>query len=215
MGRCQPATAPRARIAWIAKGRFAPLRIAAALVVVSLAACSDPGRAPSEEIAAARFVSDDAPYIALVTMVDRRDGRGAHTGLIVNASERVIYDPAGTFGHEDLPERDDVHYGISDRYLDFYERYHARFSHFVHVQRVYVSPAVAEAALRRTKAQGPSPKMFCTVNTGQILRDIPGFESIRPGLFPEGLRRQMAKLPGVEDRFVYEEDREKALPSAQ
>ena len=30
-------------------------------------------------------------------MVNRETGTGAHTSLMINASQRVIYDPAGTF----------------------------------------------------------------------------------------------------------------------
>ncbi len=188
------------------------VRLSAVLLVAFLAGCSDPGRATPGEIAAARFTSAEPPYIALMTMVDRRDGRGAHTGLVINASQRVIYDPAGTFGHPDLPERGDIHYGLTDRHLDYYERYHARFSHFVHMQKIYVTPEVAELALRRAEAQGASPKMFCSVNTAQILKGVPQFAFVRPGFFPEGLRRQIGKMPNVVDRYVYEEDREKAIP---
>ncbi|MEO0913437.1 MAG: hypothetical protein AAFY59_10675, partial [Pseudomonadota bacterium] len=92
--------------------------------------------------------------------------------------------------------------------------YHARFSHYVHTQKIYVTPELAERVLRRTQAQGPSPKMFCTMHTAQILRDMPEFSYIRPGFFPENLRRQIAKYPGVIDSYVVEEDLEKALPDA-
>ncbi|MEM9429798.1 MAG: hypothetical protein AAGA32_09910 [Pseudomonadota bacterium] len=187
----------------------------ALLAVAALAGCSDPGSARPDQIAMARHVSGEAPYIAVVSMVDARTGRAAHTGLIINASERVVYDPAGTFSHEDLPERGDIHYGLTDRYLDYYERYHARRTYFVHVQQVPVSAPTAELALRRTEAQGPSSKMFCTLNTGQILDGVPGFESVSPSFFPETLRRQMAKIPGVTDRFVLESDIEKAIPTDQ
>ena len=169
--------------------------------------------ASKQSLAAARHVATEPPYVEVVSMVDRRDGRAAHTALIINASERVIYDPAGTFQHEDLAERGDIHYGATDRMVSYYERYHARFSHFVHVQRIPVTAQVAEGVLRRAEAQGPSPKMFCTYHTFGVLNDsLPGV-TLERSFFPEALRRQVADLPGVADRYRVEEDREKAVPT--
>ena len=53
----------------------------------------------------------------------------------------MLYDPAGTFTHPDLPRRGDIHYGMTPRYVDYYERYHARFDYFVEAQKVPVSRA--------------------------------------------------------------------------
>lgn len=169
--------------------------------------------ASKQSLAAARHIAAEPPYVEVVSMVDRRDGRAAHTALVINASERVIYDPAGTFQHEDLAERGDIHYGATDRMVSYYERYHARFSHFVHVQRIPVTAQVADAVLRRAEAQGPSPKMFCTYHTIGVLNDsLPGV-ALERSFFPEALRRQVADLPGVSDRYRVEEDREKAVPT--
>lgn len=184
--------------------------IAAAL----LAGCAVEEGASPVEIAAARYVAaDEGPYIEVVSMVNRRNDRAAHTALIINASERVIYDPAGTFQHRDLIERGDIHYGATDRMVSYYKRYHARFSHFVHTQRIEVSPEVAEIALRRTQAQGPSPKMFCTRHSTMILNDVPGIPAMTVSFYPEELREQVARIPGVIDTYVYEDDAGKAVPT--
>ncbi|NNU79691.1 hypothetical protein HMH01_04475 [Halovulum dunhuangense] len=192
------------------------VRLALSLCFIALtAACAVETGAPPDEIARARHVSGEAPYIAVVSMVDNTDGRAAHSALVINASERVIYDPAGTFDHPDMPERGDIHYGADDRMISYYERYHARFSHHVHVQKIPVSPAVAEMALRRAQAQGPSPKMFCTVHTTEVLRDVPGFEGLRVSFFPEVLREQIAAFPGVENRYRYEQDIGQNVPTGE
>lgn len=190
------------------------VRAAILLGCLTLAsACAVEVGATKEHIAAAGFASDEPPYVEVVSMVDRQSARAAHSALIINASERVIYDPAGTFQHEDLVERGDIHYGATDRMVSYYERYHARFSHYVHVQRIPVTAQVAEAVLRRTQAQGPSPKMFCTYHTFGVLNDsLPGVDLGR-SFFPEALRRQVARMPGVIDRYRYEEDRKKAVPT--
>ncbi len=182
------------------------------MMLIGLTGCAREVASSSEEISRVAHRSEEPPYIAIVNMVDRSDQRAAHTAMIINASQRVIYDPAGTFQHRDLVERGDIHYGATDRMVDYYERYHARFSHFVHTQKIYLTAEQAERILRRTEAQGPSPKMFCTIHTGQILKDIPEFSYISVGFFPENLRRQIAKYPGVVDSYVYENDLEKAVP---
>ncbi|QHQ33774.1 hypothetical protein [Algicella marina] len=188
--------------------------IGAILILLAVAGCAREVDASYEEVARARYVSEEPPYIAIVSMVDRSDERAAHTAMIINASERVIYDPAGTFQHRDLQERGDIHYGATDRMVDYYERYHARFSHYVHTQKIYVTAELAERVLRRTQAQGPSPKMFCTLHTGQILKDQPEFAFLKVGFFPENLRRQFARYPGVVNSYVVEEDAGKVVPEA-
>ena len=190
------------------------IRVAVSMLLVALtAACAgvEVG-APPAEISRARFASDEPPYVAVVSMVHRDQQRAAHTALFINASQRVIYDPAGTFRHEAMPERGDIHYGATDRMIDYYERYHARFSHYVHVQTIPVSAATAEAVLRRAQAQGPSPKLFCTVDTIAVLNDVPQIPRFYSSFFPEALRQQVAQVSGVQDRYRYEEDRGKTVP---
>lgn len=182
-------------------------------MAITVSGCAQEVGASARDIAAVQYVADEPPYVALVTMVSQRTGKGAHSALLINGSQRVIYDPAGTYRHDKVAERGDVHYGIDDRMLSYYKRYHARDNYFVHTQKVHVTPEVAEAVLRRTQQQGPSAKMFCTLNTGQILAGIPQFAFIRPTLFPEKLRSQFARIDGVEDDYLYETDRGKQIPT--
>jgi len=188
-------------------------RVTALLTLIGLlAACAEEIGAPAADIARARYTSAEAPYIAVVSAIYKRNERAAHTALVINASERVVYDPAGTFRHPDMPERGDVHYGVTDGHLAVYESYHAREAYYVHIQKIDVSAATAETALRRVQAQGPSPKAFCTNHTTTVLQDIPGFENVSTTFYPENLRQQIAMFPQVEDSYRYEDDVEKALP---
>lgn len=176
--------------------------------------CAVEMRAPAAEIALARHVPSDPPHVALLTMVSHRRERGAHTGLLINASERVIFDPAGTFRHPDMPERGDIHYGATDRLVDYYKRYHARFSHYVHAQTVFTAPDTAEMVLRRTQENGPVGNAFCTRATSAILQPVPGFNDVPITFFPEILRQAFAAIPGVADSYTVEtEDLRKALPT--
>jgi hypothetical protein len=180
--------------------------VLAVVAALLLAGCEIYEPANPDEISRARYVSEDPPSVTLVSMVSTRTGKSAHSALLINGSERVLYDPAGTFTHPDLPRRGDIHYGITPRYLDYYERYHARHSHFVHSQTVYVSRATADQVLANAKAIGPTPKMLCNTSVAAALRPVAPFTEVRPTISPEDSRKAFAQIPGVEDSYVREDD---------
>jgi hypothetical protein len=183
--------------------RHAILALTAAL---ALAGCETYRPAGQEEVARARYVSDAPPSVTLLSMVNNRSGRSAHVGLLINGSQQVLYDPAGTFTHPDLPRRDDVHYGMTPRYVDYYERYHARFSHFVEVQQVPVSRAAADRLIANAQAEGKTMKAHCALAMADVLQPVPPFQNVRKSYFPEVLREDFAALDGVRTRYVREID---------
>ncbi|WP_149587633.1 hypothetical protein [Tabrizicola flagellatus] len=184
------------------------LRILCGLVVaLALAACgADSKWAPQEQVDAMRFVAGPPTYITLYTVVNTRTGSGAHSAILVNASERVIFDPAGTWYHPKLPERNDVHFGMSDKAVAFYLDYHTRITYNTIEQTIYVSPEVAELVLARVKAYGAVPKAMCTQATSSILRGVPGFESLPQTFYPRKLSEAFGRLPGVTTRVVTDDD---------
>ncbi len=181
------------------------LCLAAAL---GLSACSTaaPNWASEEAVAAARFVDDGPASITLYTVLSTRNGSGAHSGLIINGSQRVIFDPAGTWGHSRLPERNDVHYGMSDKMILFYIDYHARETYDVVEQTIIVSPQVAEIAMRRAMDYGAVPKAQCSKSVSSILAGVPGFESIGQTWFPRRVMEDFAALPGATSRTITDDD---------
>lgn len=188
------------------------LRLALALLaLLGLAACgADKTFAPQSEVDAARYVEGPPTYIVLYTGVNDRNGSGAHSALLVNASQRVLFDPAGTFSHPKAPVQNDVHFGITDSVLAAYLDYHARdtatekFS--VIERKLYVSPEIAELILQRVRANGAVPKAQCANSISGILRGIPGFENIAATWFPIRLGKSFGKLPGVQTRLITEEN---------
>ena len=127
-----------------------------------LAACgAEPVWAPDDAVARARFVSGEPPSITLFTVVRKNGGEGAHSGLMIDASQRVMFDPAGTWHHPTVPERNDLHYGITEQMRKFYIDYHARETYDVIEYRLPVSAEIAEMALRRAEAYGAVNKAFC------------------------------------------------------
>ncbi|SLN53465.1 hypothetical protein [Pseudooctadecabacter jejudonensis] len=188
---------------------------------LALAACGD--TVLREEVLASQADIDRVAYthpgpksLTLFTMKNVSSGNGAHSGLMINASQRVLWDPAGTFGHPSIPERNDVHYGVTPRIEQFYTSYHSRATYYTLIQEVEVPPEVAEMALRMAIANGPTPKAACTRHTSRLLGQLPGFTSIRSSLFPNKLADQFGEIPGVRSREYYEDDSDdKSIAAAE
>lgn len=181
--------------------------ISALVALLFLAACgAEPKWATDEAVAQARYVHNGPPAITLYTVLSTRDGSGAHSGLMINGSERIMFDPAGTWYHPALPERNDVHFGITPKMVAFYIDYHARETYDVIEQTVIVSPGVAELVAQRAKAYGAVPKAECTNSISTILRDVPGFETLPSTWFPARYMEAFATLPGVTSRKITDSD---------
>ena len=177
------------------------------MALLGLAACgAEPTFAPEAEVQAARFVAGPPTYITLYTVINNRSGSGAHSAILVNGSERVIFDPAGTWHHPRLPERNDVHFGMSDKMIAFYVDYHARATFSVIEQKVFVSPEIAELVMQRVKAYGAVPKAQCTNATSSILRGVPGFTALPATWYPKKLSDAFGALPGVTTRTITDDD---------
>jgi hypothetical protein len=149
---------------------------------------------------------DGPPTLTLFTVISNRSNAGAHSALMVNASHRAIFDPAGTWYHPHLPERNDVHFGMTDPAVDFYIDYHSRITYRTVVQTIVVSEEVAQLAMNEILAHGAVPKAQCSTSITTILSRLPGFESIGHTWFPNKLMESFAKLPGVTTETVYDND---------
>jgi hypothetical protein len=172
--------------------------------------------APPEDIARVAYHHDGPPALTLITVKNVGTENGAHTGLMIAASQRVIFDPAGSFGHPSIPENNDVLFGITPRVEAAYLSYHARLSFYAITQTVQVPPQVAEQALALARAYGPVAKANCARATVDILHQLPGFESLHFTLFPDNLEAQFARLPGVvrQEYREYDPDDNSALRGA-
>lgn len=172
--------------------------------------------ATPEAVARAAYTAPGPKYLTLVTMKNTSSGNGAHSGLIINASQRVLWDPAGTFGHELIPERNDVHFGVTPQIEQYYISYHSRITYYTLLQKLIVPADVAELALERAIANGPTPKSMCTIHTSRLLKSLPGFESIRQTMFPNNLADRFGLLPGVEEwEYRENDDDDKSIAAAQ
>ncbi|MCF6272001.1 MAG: hypothetical protein L3J37_02250 [Rhodobacteraceae bacterium] len=178
------------------------------LLGLVLAGCANPnaGTAPAEQIAASRYANSEPAYISLITTTNSRSDFGEHSALLINGSQQIIYDPAGSFRHSQLPRRDDVVYGITPRYADYYNSYHARFGYYVTVQKLEISREQADAMIAASIERGSVPKLWCATAIADVLNDFPQFAKIRPTFFPGAIMKRFADIPGVETTFVREDD---------
>ncbi len=172
-----------------------------------LAACgADNIYASDEAVAQARYSNNEPATLTLMTVINKRSGEGGHSAVLVNGSQRVLWDPAGTWYNRAAPERYDVHYGINDQLLDIYLDYHARETFDVIVQEVQVTREVADAAIRAFEQAGPAPKATCAKTTTRALKTVPGFEDIPQTWFPKTLMAYFANKPGVKTSMVSDND---------
>ena len=185
------------------------LRALALLALMALAACGGPAEpiwAPQARVDAARYVHDGPPTLTLYTVQSTKNGSGAHSGLMINADQRIIFDPAGTFKLPFLPERNDVHFGMDENAVKVYIDYHARETFDVVEQTVVVTPEQAAIAARLVQDYGAVPKAQCSLAISRILGQVPGFQSIPTSYFPNATMNRFGQLPGVTTRRITDDD---------
>lgn len=163
---------------------------------------AEPVWAPDADVSRARYVHPGPAALTLYTVINNYHGRGEHSALMVDGAQRVIFDPAGTFYHPHLPERNDVHFGMSDPAVDFYIDYHARESYHVVEQTLTVSPEVAAMALQAVQDYGAVPKTQCARAVSDILAGLPGFESTPRTMSPRAVMNAFGAHPGVRERKI-------------
>ncbi len=189
------------------------------LATLSVSACgynqSDIPPSSLGTVQAATYRHNDAPALTLFTAISNSTDEGAHSALMVNGSQRVIFDPAGTFRKNDaIIEQGDVLYGASPRMVDGYTRFHARETYHVVVQRLEVPRETAESVLQDVLSYGDVRAAMCTNSTSTVLSraNLPG--QIRTTMFPKNLMEQFKAVPGVSTRELFEydsDDKSKAL----
>ena len=141
--------------------------------------------APDVQIKAVRFHHGVPPSLTLFTMVNNETDKGAYSSLMINASERVIFDPAGTLKPEVLVEKGDVIYGITPLVADFYTRAHVRKTFHVVLQTVEVSPEIADKAYELATKNGAVARAPCAMSTLSLLQKIPGFMNMMMPIKPK------------------------------
>ncbi|WP_368184993.1 hypothetical protein [Aestuariibius sp. HNIBRBA575] len=174
---------------------------------VALAGCGAKSVwAPDDHIARVRYSHPGPRSLTLYTMRNTTSDNGAHSSLLINASQRVIFDPAGSFSHASIPERNDVVFGVDPRVEDFYVSYHSRITYYTQIQHLEVPADVAEQALQAALNFGPVSQAMCTRSVSTILSQLSGFERVNVTWFPENLANSFGAIPGVVETTRFETD---------
>lgn len=184
--------------------------IVSVISLVVLMACEGSERnapvASSMEIQQATYVSPLPNSIILMTMVKENDDFGEHSGLLINASQQVLYDPAGTFRHSTSPNSRDVNYGMHPAMVEYYKSYHARRGYYVVAQEIQVTPEIAELIFQRAVAQGETAKLRCGISISSVLNVLPMFAHIPTTYYPGKIMDRFGEVPNVTTSYVYEVD---------
>lgn len=185
------------------------MRILAILTLVLLAACAaePPKIAASPEAAKTpTYRAPGGPQLTLLTTLNNRSNAGAHTALVISGSQRVLFDPAGSFSHAEIQRQADVIHGLTDRRLQLFRSYQASSKFRVVAQTIPVSAASAEKALKLAQGQGHVSPAYCTNSTSSILKQLPEFADVDVTFYPDRLMTQLAGKPGVRSSLYYETD---------
>ncbi|MEO8240760.1 MAG: hypothetical protein ABI832_00540 [bacterium] len=180
------------------------LRVALGLLaMVFLVACTADHKFASDAVVArAHYVDPNPPSITLMTSINTRTHSGAHAGLLINGTERVLFDPAGSFEHPSAPEREDMLYGMTPTMLSFYADYQGVAPFELIEQTIYVTPEIAEQVKQAAIKYGAANKAECTKAIATVLRDVPGFQSLPMTWFPKAMAKAFATLPGVHSQTI-------------
>ena len=162
--------------------------------------------ATPEKIAAVAYRDEGSAKLTVITMVNNRTGSGGHTALMMTCPQRVLFDPAGSFRTDDVPEKGDVLYGITPQVFSMYKSSHARATHHIVTQEIEVTAEQARIAYQLATQNGPVPGAFCTSATTSILSQVPGFEWVNKTYFPVTLQKQIETYSGVNTEKYYEDD---------
>lgn len=175
--------------------------------VALLSACrAEPEWAPDVDVQRFAYSDGGEASVTLITVIKTAQNEGGHSAVLIDGSQRVIWDPAGTWWHPQSPERNDVHYGITPWMEAYYRDYHVRDNFHVITQKVPVSQATADQMIAAYQAYGAVPKANCTRSTSQVINDFPGFSNVRTTWFPKTLMKDFAEIPGVETREFFTDE---------
>jgi hypothetical protein len=189
--------------------------ILALLALLALAGCATTAEsvwAPEAEVQRRAYVHEGPSAVTLYTVINNRSGESGHTAVMVNGSQRIMWDPAGTWWNPASPERNDVHYGITPRMEEIYVDYHARVTWRVVIQEVPVSRATANGLIAAFEANGAAGKATCAIVTSRALREFPEFAHVRPTWYPKKLMQDLDAVPGMTKSVVYDDDDDNNQP---
>ena len=170
--------------------------------LVALTGCAGEAVWDSDEfVSRSTYVPSGPPTVTLITSINTRDNSGAHSSLLIDGAQRLLFDPAGSWHNPGVPERNDVLFGMSDPYMQYYLDFQANGDFEVQMQTIQVTPQIAQQLAQAVQTYGPVSPAFCSRAISTILSQTPGFESISVSFFPLNNMEEFGRLPGVTETY--------------
>ncbi|HID68574.1 MAG TPA: hypothetical protein EYP31_10045 [Roseibacterium sp.] len=174
----------------------------AGLIALTLAGCAGESVwAPDDAVARATYVPTGPATVTLITSINTRNNSGAHSALLIDGAQRLLFDPAGSWHNPGIPERNDVLFGMSPGYMDLYIAFQSNGVFEVRTQTIEISAATATLLSQEVQAYGAVPPAFCSRSITEILGRTPGFEEISRSFFPLNIMEQFGQLPGLTEEY--------------
>lgn len=175
----------------------------AGLLAIALSGCAAQSVWDSDEaVARATYVPTGPATVTLITSINTRNNSGAHSALLIDGAQRLLFDPAGSWYNPAIPERNDVLFGMSSAYMDAYYAFQSADIFEVRTQTVEVSAATAQQLSQAVQSYGAVSAAYCSRSITDILSQTPGFTSIRQTFFPLNTMDQFAQIEGVREATI-------------
>ncbi len=153
------------------------------------------------------YLPVNAPPSTTLVLAEHKGGSGAvHAALIVTGSERLIYDPSGSFTHPDTRRYGDVVYGASDDIVELFALHNADKNHDAVMRTIALQPEEAETMLDAARTHGGAMPGFCAKSVASVLRSVPRFASMRDTFWPSNVQQDFESIAPVAIRSVTDTD---------
>lgn len=180
------------------------MRLAVAgLLALALTGCvSETVWDSDEAVARATYVPPGPATVTLITSINTHNNSGAHSALLIDGAQRLLFDPAGSWHNPGIPERNDVLFGMTPGYMDLYLAFQSNGVFEVRTQTVEISAATAQQLSQAVQTYGAVSPAYCSRSITDILSATPGFTSIRQTFYPLNAMDQFAQIPGVREATI-------------
>jgi len=139
------------------------------------------------------------PMLTLLTVRAEVPDTGNHSAMMVTGAERVIFDPAGSFGGTGVAVHDDIISDVSEPALDLLLAFQTPDGFVVVRHDLPVTPKVPSLALTQFAQRPATTSGGCAYGIAEVLGGLPGFPGFDGLMMPDRVIVRFAALPGVRE----------------
>jgi len=138
----------------------------------------------------------------MLTLLEVRAGvpyTGSHSAPMVTGAERVIFDPAGSFGGSGVAVHDNIIRDVSEPALDLLMAFQTPDGFAVVRHDLPVTPEVPSLALTQFAQRPATTPGGCACTVAKVLGGLPGFPGFDGLMMPDRFFVRFAALLGVRE----------------